>query len=279
MNRKPSVVLDANLTTVLQEKLDQGEEKLSNGIELPLSDSDKNTVVYRKFEGTDPSVTDVIHHGTWTEETIVSNRVNVYGDNLNNGSETRNIQEDDGIILRFEGTSNGEVAIDTRSGRMLTEEQQELEEEAMGINYPMFKRWEFRLTSAKLTDGPERRMKLHQTYEERKNDEQSSMLSSMDKVFKTMFDRFDGQAGETGQIPVLSEDGAIELLMSQYSGDQVKAMVDMKELQQEHTEQIMASSSEPEPSEDKEVVKLVEEGILEEVTPVSTKRGRPRKGK
>ena len=257
MNRKPSVVLDANLTTVLQEKLDQGEEKLSNGIELPLSDADKNTVVYR----------------------IVSNRVNVYGDNLNNGSETRNIQEDDGIILRFEGTSNGEVAIDTRSGRMLTEEQQELEEEAMGINYPMFKRWEFRLTSAKLTDGPERRMKLHQTYEERKNDEQSSMLSSMDKVFKTMFDRFDGQAGETGQIPVLSEDGAIELLMSQYSGDQVKAMVDMKELQQEHTEQIMASSSEPEPSEDKEVVKLVEEGILEEVTPVSTKRGRPRKGK
>lgn len=279
MNRKPSVVLDANLTTVLQEKLDQGEEKLSNGIELPLSDADKNTVVYRKFEGTDPSVTDVIHHSTWTEETIVSNRVNVYGDNLNNGSETRNLQEDDGIILRFEGTPNGEVAIDTRSGRMLTEEQQELEEEAMGINYPMFKRWEFRLTSAKLTDGPERRMKLHQTYEERKNDEQSSMLSSMDKVFKTMFDRFDGQAGETGQIPVLSEDGAIELLMSQYSGDQVKAMVDMKELQQEHTEQIMASSSEPEPSEDKEVVKLVEEGILEEVTPVSTKRGRPRKGK
>jgi len=279
MNRKPSVVLDANLTTVLQEKLDQGEEKLSNGLELPLSDADKNTVVYRKFEGTDPSVTDVIHHSTWTEETIVSNRVNVYGDNLNNGSETRNIQEDDGIILRFEGTPNGEVAIDTRSGRMLTEEQQELEEEAMGINYPMFKRWEFRLTSAKLTDGPERRMKLHQTYEERKNDEQSSMLSSMDKVFKTMFDRFDGQAGETGQIPVLSEDGAIELLMSQYSGDQVKAMVDMKELQQEHTEQIMASSSEPEPSEDKEVVKLVEEGILEEVTPVSTKRGRPRKGK
>ena len=105
------------------------------------------------------------------------------------------------------------------------------------------------------------------------------MLSSMDKVFKTMFERFDGQAGETGQIPVLSEDGAIELLMSQYSGDQVKAMVDMKELQQEHTEQIMASSSEPEPSEDKEVVKLVEEGILEEAAPASTKRGRPRKGK
>jgi len=279
MNRKPSVVLDTNLTAALQEKLEHGEEKLANGIELPLSDADKNTVVYRKFEGTDPSVTDVIHHSTWTEETIVSNRVNVYGDNLNNASENRNIQEDDGIILRFEGTPNGEVAIDTRSGRMLTEEQQELEEEAMGASYPMFKRWEFRLASAKLTDGPERRMKLHQTYEERKNDEQSSMLSSMDKVFKTMFERFDGQAGETGQIPVLSEDGAIELLMSQYSGDQVKAMVDMKELQQEHTEQIMASSSEPEPSEDKEVVKLVEEGILEEAAPASTKRGRPRKGK
>jgi len=279
MNRKPSVVLDTNLTAALQEKLEHGEEKLANGIELPLSDADKNTVVYRKFEGTDPSVTDVIHHSTWTEETIVSNRVNVYGDNLNNASENRNIQEDDGVILRFEGTPNGEVAIDTRSGRMLTEEQQELEEEAMGASYPMFKRWEFRLASAKLTDGPERRMKLHQTYEERKNDEQSSMLSSMDKVFKTMFERFDGQAGETGQIPVLSEDGAIELLMSQYSGDQVKAMVDMKELQQEHTEQIMASSSEPEPSEDKEVVKLVEEGILEEAAPASTKRGRPRKGK
>ena len=180
MNRKPSIVLDANITAAIQDKIEQGEEKLANGVELPLSDADKSVVVYRKFEGTDPSVTDVIHHGEWVEETIVSDRVNVYGDSLNNGNEKRNIQEDDGIILRFQGTPNGEIAIDTKAGRMLTEEQQELEEEAMGIQYPTFRRWEFRLVSAKLTDGPERRMKLHQTYEERKNDEQSSMLSSMD---------------------------------------------------------------------------------------------------
>lgn len=71
MNRKPSIVLDTNLTSALQETLKTTDANLANGIELPLSKTDKDTVVYRKFEGTDPSVTDVIHHGTWIEETVV----------------------------------------------------------------------------------------------------------------------------------------------------------------------------------------------------------------
>ena len=104
------------------------------------------------------------------------------------------------------------------------------------------------------------------------------MLSSMDKVFKAMFERFDGESGATGNVPVLSEDGAIELLMTQYSGDQIKAMVDMKEIDQEHTDQIVAASSEPEASEDKEIAELVEAGVLEESNSAPKKRGRPKKG-
>jgi|TARA_R110000764_G_scaffold123286_3_gene210876 hypothetical protein len=277
MNRKPSIILDTNLSSAMEEKLKTTDSNLANGIDIPLTPADKSVVVYRKFEGVDPSVTDVIHHGEWLEETVVHNNISVFGNNLNNSTETRGINEDDGVILRFIGKPNGEIAMDTKTGRMLTEEQQELEEEALGIQYPTFKRWEFRLDSAKLTDGPERRMKLHQTYEERKNDEQSSMLSNMDRVFKTMFDRFDGESGKTGEMPVLSEDGAIELLMTQYSGDQIKAMVDMKEVDQEHTEQIMESSAMPEAvEEDSDMAKLVADGILEETKSTPKKRGRPR---
>ena len=277
MNRKPSIILDTNLSSAMEEKLKTTDSNLANGIDIPLTPADKSVVVYRKFEGVDPSVTDVIHHGEWLEETVVHNNISVFGNNLNNSTETRGINEDDGVILRFIGTPNGEIAMDTKTGRMLSEEQQELEEEALGIQYPTFKRWEFRLDSAKLTDGPERRMKLHQTYEERKNDEQSSMLSNMDRVFKTMFDRFDGESVKTGERPVLSEDGAIELLMTQYSGDQIKAMVDMKEVDQEHTEQIMESSAMPEAvEEDSDMAKLVADGILEETKSTPKKRGRPR---
>ena len=277
MNRKPSIILDTNLSSAMEEKLKTTDSNLADGIDIPLTPADKSVVVYRKFEGVDPSVTDVIHHGEWLEETVVHNNISVFGNNLNNSTETRGINEDDGVILRFIGTPNGEIAMDTKTGRMLSEEQQELEEEALGIQYPTFKRWEFRLDSAKLTDGPERRMKLHQTYEERKNDEQSSMLSNMDRVFKTMFDRFDGESGKTGEMPVLSEDGAIELLMTQYSGDQIKAMVDMKEVDQEHTEQIMESSAMPEAvEEDSDMAKLVADGILEETKSTPKKRGRPR---
>ena len=277
MNRKPSIILDTNLSSAMEEKLKTTDSNLANGIDIPLTPADKSVVVYRKFEGVDPSVTDVIHHGEWLEETVVHNNISVFGNNLNNSTETRGINEDDGVILRFIGKPNGEIAMDTKTGRMLTEEQQELEEEALGIQYPTFKRWEFRLDSAKLTDGPERRMKLHQTYEERKNDEQSSMLSSMDRVFKTMFDRFDGESVKTGERPVLSEDGAIDLLMTQYSGDQIKAMVDMKEVDQEHTEQIMESSAMPEAvEEDSDMAKLVADGILEETKSTPKKRGRPR---
>ena len=277
MNRKPSIILDTNLSSAMEEKLKTTDSNLADGIDIPLTPADKSVVVYRKFEGVDPSVTDVIHHGEWLEETVVHSNVSVFGNNLNNSTETRGIHEDDGVILRFIGTPNGEIAMDTKTGRMLTEEQQELEEEALGIQYPTFKRWEFRLDSAKLTDGPERRMKLHQTYEERKNDEQSSMLSNMDRVFKTMFDRFDGESVKTGERPVLSEDGAIDLLMTQYSGDQIKAMVDMKEVDQEHTEQIMESSAMPEAvEEDSDMAKLVADGILEETKSTPKKRGRPR---
>jgi|TARA_R110000823_G_scaffold59388_2_gene142661 hypothetical protein len=277
MNRKPSIILDTNLSSAMEEKLKTTDSNLADGIDIPLTPADKSVVVYRKFEGVDPSVTDVIHHGEWLEETVVHNNISVFGNNLNNSTETRGINEDDGVILRFIGTPNGEIAMDTKTGRMLSEEQQELEEEALGIQYPTFKRWEFRLDSAKLTDGPERRMKLHQTYEERKNDEQSSMLSNMDRVFKTMFDRFDGESVKTGERPVLSEDGAIELLMTQYSGDQIKAMVDMKEVDQEHTEQIMESSAMPEAvEEDSDMAKLVADGILEETKSTPKKRGRPR---
>ena len=277
MNRKPSIILDTNLSSAMEEKLKTTDSNLADGIDIPLTPADKSVVVYRKFEGVDPSVTDVIHHGEWLEETVVHNNISVFGNNLNNSTETRGINEDDGVILRFIGTPNGEIAMDTKTGRMLSEEQQELEEEALGIQYPTFKRWEFRLDSAKLTDGPERRMKLHQAYEERKNDEQSSMLSNMDRVFKTMFDRFDGESVKTGERPVLSEDGAIELLMTQYSGDQIKAMVDMKEVDQEHTEQIMESSAMPEAvEEDSDMAKLVADGILEETKSAPKKRGRPR---
>ena len=280
MNRKPSIILDTNLSSAMQDQIKTTDANLADGVDIPLTPADKSVVVYRKFEGVDPSVTDVIHHGEWLEETVVHNNVSVFGNNLNNSTESRGINEDDGVILRFIGTPNGEIAMDTKTGRMLSEEQQELEEEALGIQYPTFKRWEFRLDSAKLTDGPERRMKLHQTYEERKNDEQSSMLSSMDRVFKSMFDRFDGESGKTGERPVLSEDGAIELLMTQYSGDQIKAMVDMKEVDQEHTQQIMESSTAPEAvEEDSDMAKLVEDGILEETGSAPKKRGRPRREK
>ena len=106
------------------------------------------------------------------------------------------------------------------------------------------------------------------------------MLSSMEREFKTMFDRFDGESVKTGERPVLSEDGAIDLLMTQYSGDQIKAMVDMKEVDQEHTEQIMESSAMPEPvEEDSDMAKLVEDGILEETGSAPKKRGRPRREK
>ena len=65
--------------------------------------------------------------------------------------------------------------------------------------------------------------------------------------------------------------------MSQYSGDQIRAMIDMKEIDQEHTDQIVASSSEPEPTEDdSEIQKLVSEGVLEEASPAPKKKGRPR---
>jgi hypothetical protein len=55
-------------------------------------------------------------------------------------------------------------------------------------------------------------------------------------------------------------------------------MVDMKEVDQEHTEQIVESSAAPEAEEDEGMAKLVADGILEEtnVEPISKKRGRPR---
>jgi len=51
----------------------------------------------------------------------------------------------------------------------------------------------------------------------------------------------------------------------------------MKEVDQEHTEQIMESSAMPEAvEEDSDMAKLVADGILEETKSAPKKRGRPR---
>ena len=83
--------------------------------EVPLTKKERERVCFTKYESHNPMVSDTVHHGTW-DITVTSDKN--HGDKLG-------LTEDDGVIINFQGTPRGEVAI-TNEGSILTDEEADI---------------------------------------------------------------------------------------------------------------------------------------------------------
>ena len=231
MNRanRARLTLDAKLPEQIANQAKRDAKLLSSGIDMPLSESDKKRVIFSKYEARDASISDTNHGPRWHIQTGVHPNLAKFLEDGTKGA----ITEDDGLIIDFVGTPTAEVAIDLRSGRVLSDEDAELEEETLGKVYPRYARYDFFIDRIQLTDGPERRLKLQESVEEQRNRDQSDLISTMTEVFK-QFGKNMGQApnvpqDEDGTIVAVSspQDMIEQLQMTGLSIDQIKAQLDI----------------------------------------------------
>lgn len=159
-------------------------------------------VIYRKLENLDPEISDTYHDPdkVWIEEFtdiplsvkgLKNPRILVDDDNGVNPFGTSH-----GLIIRFVGTCAGERGM-TEDGKIITlEEAEEMIEIAKNDKaVRMFNLWEFRIQSVIRTNGPELTLRSYKSEEERRHENESALVSSVEKAFLALADKM-GNTGE-----------------------------------------------------------------------------------
>ena len=262
---KPAVSIDNVLTKTLEEDVRAGRASLDDGVLLPLSKSDKSKIVYRKYEAQSPDLSDTAHR-EWETTMVAHPKVAILGmEERLLDDDIIGVSEDDGLIMHFVGTAESTVAIDMNNGRVIKEEEAELLEETMDVQLPRYTEWCFRLGTVKLTNGPEARRKLAETYERQKNMEQAEMFNSMEQFFGKLMTRLDGM-GEASNDPnkVAIKDGemvdpqsVMQQMLQKNSPEQIKALLDME------TPDDQEPLSEQEIAEEQEMLEKEEQAVKE----------------
>tara|TARA_R110000796_G_scaffold99092_3_gene206946 strand:- start:530 stop:1099 length:570 start_codon:yes stop_codon:yes gene_type:complete len=153
--------------------------------EVSMTKSEKDAVAFTKYESQNPMISDTQHHGAWHIQ-VTSDQM--LGDKLG-------LREDDGVIIDFEGTPRGEVAISSL-GEELTESQATLREDTTGQNLPRFIAFDFRVKKLTKTDGPQQRELLMKSIDQRRQDSESTLIETLTKAFQGA----SGQLAEQGNI-------------------------------------------------------------------------------
>lgn len=219
-----SLILDGNIPASQQMRVDNGEILLQDGVSLALSQADKKKVIYSKLESTNPEATDMMHpNGEWRECGVSHHMVSLIG---NEEREELGMTMDDGVMMWFLGTAEEEVAIDPITRRVLPLEDAEQEEELSGQHYPRYIRFDFRLEEAKITDGPERRISLHDDAEKQRAKSESATNNKLGAVLEGILEKMNGM-GEPAPV-VDGGDPLDTLIASGMNMDQIKAAMEMK---------------------------------------------------
>tara|TARA_R110000744_G_scaffold86986_6_gene170023 strand:+ start:6017 stop:6874 length:858 start_codon:yes stop_codon:yes gene_type:complete len=282
-NRKPALSIDNSMSAALTAEVKDGKYNLDDGVPLGLSKGDKSKIIYRKYEAVSDNITDT-RHREWHEVLVAHEKISLLGmeDRLLD-DDIVGISADDGMILKFEGQPEQVVCIDHRSMRVINEDQAELEEEAMGIEYVRYTEWGFRLVEVLLTNGPEARQRLAETYERQKNMEQAEMFTSMEEFFSSMMGRLE-QMGQVTNNPqqlaqsansVLDPHKVMQEMLKTQSPEQLKAMIEMQGAE----EDIVPEASAEELADDAAIENALEgvgSDLLESAT-TGKKSGRSKK--
>lgn len=181
--------------------------------EVPLTEAQKNMVIYTKFESQDPMRSDTQHGEEWIEEVTAHPRMG--------------LTTDEGCIIRFCGTRRGEVSIDPRTGEVLTQDEANLREDATGQNLPRYMAYDFRVQKLTKTNGPELRRNLMDTYDKQKADSESGMFDSIAQAFQSAVANLQS-GGNTNPSPT-----DIQAFFRDMDGSQRKALIESMESEED----------------------------------------------
>tara|TARA_R110000824_G_scaffold322745_3_gene509736 strand:+ start:6033 stop:6647 length:615 start_codon:yes stop_codon:yes gene_type:complete len=202
---------------------------MSIGADIALSNSDMKKTIYSKYESTNSMVSDTQHSGEWREVVTAHPRLGTP-----DGSE-EGITEDDGIILRFLGLPVGIYAQHPDSRIFMNEDEVEDMEEATGMSFPRFTKWDFHLDRATLTDGPARRERLAQASEDNQKDSETKMMGAMETFFDKMMQKMNNPDDVKS---------ALERKLDDLEPEQIIALKQLQEIDAEDAIQLAAAKLE-----------------------------------
>lgn len=181
--------LDLN---ALDGKQDEGHKRDVH-IHLSIPKKLQEKVIYTKIEG---PLSDTHHQPgrEWIEEFTgvrEGHEPGWRGINVKDGdSVSQGIPSDAGLIITFAGTCAPEqVAIDTQTQEIMSEEQAQLKEETFDRQYPRYNLWQFRIKHIVKTDGPIRAQRLSEAAEEQRARAEEESFDRMGKGFESVFAR------------------------------------------------------------------------------------------
>lgn len=185
---------------------DGQDRDLELGVPIELTEAQTSEVVMTKYVSMDPHRADFQPEGIWYEQVTTdvggkgrSDRITV--PNID-GESTHGVNINDGLIIDIHGTLAGIVGLLPGRPPM---QQREVEDymEATGDAVPTFQQWDFRIVKVRKTNGPELRMQMGRTEDQKRKTAEAAMFSSQQEFFQGMMEMF--KAGQLG----MNEEGEI----------------------------------------------------------------------
>lgn len=185
------VVLDVSREVDLpREKKDY-----TKGVALVLDKEQTGTVVLTKYISVDPLHADWQPPQEWLEEVIVDVGGGRRRERIQVGTDTgvRGLQIDDGLIVRLVGTMTRVVGI-LKGRPPLNEDEVDAYNEVNEEHVPLFQQWDFRIASVLKTSGPQDRLNMIRSEDQKRLDSQAAMFEAITKAFQM------GMAGQAGNL-------------------------------------------------------------------------------
>ena len=193
------------VTIDMETQVDPSDHDLENGVDLVLDDAARGQVVMTKFITTNPNRYGFRPEGEWIDQVTTdvgggkkSARILTTGLD----GQPRSVNIDDGLIIDMVGTLTRVVGL--LPGRPpLDESEIDLYIEQTDEPVPLFQQWDFRVTRVRKTNGPEGRLSLTRSEEQKRLKAQTEMLDTqaeMMEAFRQMFSAGAQQLNSDGEL-------------------------------------------------------------------------------
>jgi len=242
------VILDREATGVQDPK-----RKRDQFLNIPLTDAQKETVVYRKAPSLNPELADTQRDtgSVWEEEFTdvpqVLKQINAKSRVFleDEFGDRQGISEDDGYIFYYHGTFAGERGR-LLNGRIVSTEEVEENEDLTDDEVEMVALWEFRLAKLIKTDGPERRERLQDSVEEQRARSESGLVDTIKAAFSAIAMQSGGQTPELNTNTMATDPQSMLKALASMSEDQREAMFAQAQMEADDQER-MAIEVAPDP--------------------------------
>ena len=167
-----------------------GDRDLAKGVELELTPDQKSAIVMTNYTSTDPLRADYQPEGIWWEQIVAdtalpgARRARIQGIGVSGEPEPLNV--DHGIYIDLHGKNAGQVGMMPGRPPMSEDEVDAYMDSNPAENVPMFDKWEFRIHKAFKTDGPQGRVDLARSEDQKRKASQTEMYDSFTGMFQKM---------------------------------------------------------------------------------------------